>query len=400
MDYFSLLPAERIFDIALRLPIRSISKFCQTSNLFNEIVCDNEYFWHQKFVQDYKFDPDYNGSWKKLYSEYGNLWVSGHRYSGSISNITLIPDIKAVSVASGYEHTLVIDMNANVWAFGSNSHGQLGFEHNDTLTPKIIPNIKGKYVDASSNSSAIIDTNGILHIFGSIGNHIFLNAKKVSLGDRHLAIIDREDTLFTMGYNYHGQLGTGWDTGNSTIDRNSPVQIGLAKDVAVGGYHTVYIDMNDNVIAFGDNSDGQLGLGYISGLMTNQENTNVKAKSIAAGNAHTLVIDLDDNILSAGSNRSGELGLDQDRFNRDVQKRVNRFTPIPDFKAKSINAKGTCSAFIDLNNRAYIFGTYYKNIYKKSTYTPLPINGYSVRQISNGCGNLAIIATKFIYRYR
>jgi hypothetical protein len=134
MDYFSTLPAERIVDIALTLPVRSIRRLCQSSKRFNDIICDNDNFWRHKLMRDYNFIPEnYEGSMKYLYSVYGYLWLVGvslHE-GGTIFNPLLIPDIVPVSVATGYSHVLILDINANVWVFGNNFYRQILPKSND-----------------------------------------------------------------------------------------------------------------------------------------------------------------------------------------------------------------------------------------------------------------------------
>ena len=43
---------------------------------------------------------------------------------------TQIPNIKAKVVSCGNYHTMIIDLNNNVWAFGYNDYGQLGLGDN------------------------------------------------------------------------------------------------------------------------------------------------------------------------------------------------------------------------------------------------------------------------------
>ena len=83
MSYFDFLPPENIIDIALRLPISSISFYCQTNNRFNEAICDNQYFWKQKFFQDY-WPVNYTGDWKNLYESIMNVWVCGYNKFGEL----------------------------------------------------------------------------------------------------------------------------------------------------------------------------------------------------------------------------------------------------------------------------------------------------------------------------
>jgi hypothetical protein len=58
------------------LPLRNIVNLCLTSKRFNEVICDNEYFWRLKFIKDYKFVPNYTGNWKHLYKNFRNVVIT------------------------------------------------------------------------------------------------------------------------------------------------------------------------------------------------------------------------------------------------------------------------------------------------------------------------------------
>jgi hypothetical protein len=57
MDPFPKLPDELIIVQALNLPLSSLDDLCLTSRRFNELICDNEVFWNQRFLQDYQVVP-------------------------------------------------------------------------------------------------------------------------------------------------------------------------------------------------------------------------------------------------------------------------------------------------------------------------------------------------------
>ena len=110
-------PSELLILQALALDLSSISRLCQTSRRFDDVICNNELFWHQKFIQDFEFDPVlYTGSWKQLYEQYGSIWVMGNNQYGQLGlddtnnrlSPTLLPNIKARQVSAGGNHTVMI----------------------------------------------------------------------------------------------------------------------------------------------------------------------------------------------------------------------------------------------------------------------------------------------------
>src|SRR5690606_21823834 len=235
MDLFQDLPDELIILQALELDLPSITRLCQASSRFNQIICDNELFWRYKFIKDYQFNPIYyTGSWKLLYREYGSVWAFGMNDFGRLGPgdrqnryiPTRIPNLKAKFVSAGGFHTILIDLNNDVWAFGMNDFGRLGLgdEQNRNI-PTQIPNLKAKFASA---------------------------------GAYHSILIDLDDDAWAFGNNYSCQLGLGDEQ-----DRYIPTRIPnlKAKSVSAGAYHSILIDQNDDVWVFGSNDFGQLGLG-------------------------------------------------------------------------------------------------------------------------------------------
>jgi alpha-tubulin suppressor-like RCC1 family protein len=70
----------------------------------------------------------------------------------------MIPNIKARKVSAGIGHSLIIDLEGNVYAFGNNEDGQLGLGHIDEQNlpvPSLIPGIKAHQVAAGFTHSLI-----------------------------------------------------------------------------------------------------------------------------------------------------------------------------------------------------------------------------------------------------
>ncbi|KAM7270892.1 hypothetical protein ACFE04_030106 [Oxalis oulophora] len=121
--------------------------------------------------------------------------------------------IQIESVAAGLWHTLCVSADGDVYAFGGNQFGQLGTGGDQAETlPRLI--------DAPSLED--------------------VNAKVVSCGARHSAIITEDGKVFCWGWNKYGQLGLG-----DVIDRNIPSQVPVEgcvpKNVACGWWHTLLL---------------------------------------------------------------------------------------------------------------------------------------------------------------
>ncbi len=97
------------------------------------------------------------------------------------------------------------------------------------------------------------------------------------------------NNVWAFGYDDNGQLGLGYYI---NTNRNVPTKINgiKAKYVSCHFNNTVLIDMNNNVLSFGNNSFGQLGLGdYINRNVPTKIN-GIKAKSVSCGKNHTVLI--------------------------------------------------------------------------------------------------------------
>jgi alpha-tubulin suppressor-like RCC1 family protein len=216
MSSFDLLPSETVLNIALQVPLSSISSYCRTSKRSNNLICNNEYFWKLRFFKAHWSINNYTGSWKKLYEVFLNVWVCGNSIYGQLEigsekqAATQIPNFKAKQASVGRVHTVLINTNNNIWTFGHNQYGQLGLaDDQDRNIPTQIPNLK---------------------------------AQQVSTKNNHTVLIDIENNIWIFGQNENRELGLG-------DNRKIPIQIPhlKAKQISTEGYHTILIDLEDNV---------------------------------------------------------------------------------------------------------------------------------------------------------
>ena len=96
--------------------------------------------------------------------------------------------------------------------------------------------------------------------------------KTISAGVYHTIAIKTDGTLWAWGGNGDGQLGDG-----TYVDKNSPVQIGIATNwasISAGYAYTIATQTNGSLWAWGLNNNGQLGDGT-----TTQRNSPVQISS-------------------------------------------------------------------------------------------------------------------------
>jgi len=209
------------------------------------------------------------------------------------------------------------------------------------------------------------------------------SAKAVGGGYLHACALLDDDSVKCWGGNSQGQLGLGDTTLRGTAqgqmgDDLLPVDLGpgrSAKALAVGSYHACALLDDDSVKCWGQNGQGQLGLGDAGnrGLQPGQMGGNLppvnlgsgrSAKALAAGGYHTCALLDDDSVKCWGQNGYGQLGLGDTSWRGDgLNEMGDSLLPIdlgPGRSAKAI-ALGyyhTCALLDDDSIKCWGFNEY------------------------------------------
>jgi alpha-tubulin suppressor-like RCC1 family protein len=136
-----------------------------------------------------------------------------------------------------------------------------------------------------------------------------LNSLPISCGQYHAAVLKKDGTIATVGYNYSGQLGTG--NNNNAFAFIVPYNAGSnIIQVVCGGSHTAILKSDGSVMVTGENSSGQLGINTQDDMtsFTNMLNVNNDIIKVACGTNHTLVLKSDGTVWGTGNSSSGQLG--------------------------------------------------------------------------------------------
>ena len=175
--------------------------------------------------------------------------------------------IKIKQIACGTMHSILLDINGQVYSFGEGTYGKLGHGHdNDINQVTLLDDFNHEiiYINASADNSAFITKKHHLYICGS-GQSGFYGKKDdtlpqmiptriknlpttsiilVSLGEKHLAIIDDEYKCYTWGCNDYGQLGYYIDNDDDYHDFYYQAKEIILLNEDVADYHFIDVQCN------------------------------------------------------------------------------------------------------------------------------------------------------------
>lgn len=267
----------------------------------------------------------------------GTVWSWGDNLRGKLgggldsrskpSQVKGISDVIAIAV--GEYHTLALKKDGTVWSWGQNSSGQLGDGTTaDHAAPEQVAGLSDiTAISAGFSHSVALKSDGTVWSWGDdsysqLGDGKqdnethpvkainIQNAKAIAAGAYHTVALDADSYVWGWGDNSMGELGNG--ISGSTY--NSPTMAGglnHVTQIAAGYNFTMALTDNSGLWTWGDNSQGQLGLGTSAGTAVTlpsavQGSQNIVA--IAAENLHALSLDKDGTVRAWGDNSSGQLG--------------------------------------------------------------------------------------------
>ncbi len=239
-----------------------------------------------------------------------------------------LADIIAIAVGDDYRltngHTLALQADGTVWAWGENGSGQLG---DDTRlardTPSPVAGLQDAVAIAAGNRfSLALLADGTVRAWGSGGGGRLgqgaqwtsLSPGAVSgLGDivavsaasRHSLALARNGRVWTWG-----EIRS--RSGGMIALTPMPVEgIEHVVAVAAGPNHDLALTVDGRVWAWGENEYGELGNGTLHALAGEPRPVFGlhSIVAIAAGDHHSLALRADGTLWSWGSNYVGELGL-------------------------------------------------------------------------------------------
>lgn len=227
----------------------------------------------------------------------GQLWTWGKNspgghlgLGGSLAQNQLTKVNKTFKqISCGIDFMVGLDFDNNAWSWGSNQYGQLGNNTDQTscFSPvAVCGNITFSKLYCCYRSSFGIDNTGKLwswgqNIYGQLGdgtnisrltpvavcgNHTF---SYIVCGFYHVVGVDNTGKLWSWGQNSYGQLGANIPV--TTASRLTPVAVCTNVtfcDLVCTSYHSMGLDVNNQLWGWGYNNTGQLSNLDLSRVLT------------------------------------------------------------------------------------------------------------------------------------
>jgi alpha-tubulin suppressor-like RCC1 family protein len=297
----------------------------------------------------------------------------------AVDSTGVLEDKYLVQVASGTTHSMALDLSGHVYAWGENFYGQVGDE---TLVDRYIPVVASvishkKIVQIATGGfhSMALDEDGVVWAWGrnnqgqlGVGNTNvqetaiqvieITNIVAIDCGHEFSLALDASGHVYGWGRNNTGQVGIG----STVTPQSTPVQcLGALIDktitrITCGYRHSFAIDNSGNLYGWGSNIDSQIGTGSVDMNITSPVHVEMPrpvVQAAAATNHSLAVTDLGELYMWGLSNALGF----QDESNYEPQPRLLHS---PSSTAERVK-QAICGEVVTLmrlnNNKVYGWGS-------------------------------------------
>lgn len=268
----------------------------------------------------------------------GRLWYK-NIYGGLTHKYI---EFRFSDVSEGRAHYLALDQEGYLWAWGDNSHGQLGNGTTEDAGSPIAIYATKKFskVFAVDYISYAIDTNGNVYAWGSNEYNTVLNSTetkymeyygnidiqtlpykieslsgtkivKIDASYRAAIALDDEGYIYGWGINSYGQIGDGAIEQPTKLYENMKF-----KDISMGNMHSIFLTKEGKAYTAGAQYKGGLGNGNYSTSLDDYRSTleiplgfeDVVVTDVQAIDGSSAFLDEDGNVWTCGKNEYGQLG--------------------------------------------------------------------------------------------
>ncbi|MBN9661584.1 MAG: hypothetical protein J0H49_25535 [Acidobacteria bacterium] len=322
------------------------------------------------------------------------LPVAAHGIIGPLQ-ITNFSDV--VQVSGGESLTLILRGDGSVWSFrGAWSDDYSGAVVSPGLSQVALPSV-AIGVAASYTHFGVLLSDGTVRLAGSndmgqLGRPGITRSvtpelpaaetfcrftppaaqapkRRLSVGGLHFVGVSEDGSVWTGGQNSYGQLGIGF----AGPDVTSPAKVpGLSQMATASGgaMHTLALGLDGLVRSWGSNYSGALG----DGTQTDHSSPVLvpgltSVTQISAGGQHSMALRSDGSVWCWGSNYYGQIG--------DGTK-IDRFVPtqVPGLQGVvEIAAGGVISLALKSDGTVWMWGTLFGNTQSQEFPVPVQVEG-------------------------
>jgi alpha-tubulin suppressor-like RCC1 family protein len=269
--------------------------------------------------------------------EDGSVWEWGDNSVGELNGVKedyphsmpmQVPITNVKAISAGMFQNLALKNDGTIWAWGESVDGNLGnFSGNGTFNPIQIPitNISAIYAGKAWNF--VIKNDGTVwawgaNYYGQLGDGAYENSvNPVQIELSNVDYIDgngcfalKNGTIWAWGDNVYDTVGSrqvftgalGDNSPNTT--RSIPFEVKGFSDIigiSHGESHTLVLNGNGTVWAWGKDNKGQLGDGRVIGMFEYQNTPIVtkidNVKAVSAGGSQSMALKNDGTVWTWGA---------------------------------------------------------------------------------------------------
>lgn len=351
----SAIESQSVVDVSTRVDYSAFADVTSSATLLGSITYDA--FFTSSMTSDTTVSGDLSFiTFTRYATGDGADGALGNNATSRVYTLTELDTPNTWRSISMLQHALGLksvssDKSLNeLWGWGDNNSYQLGLgDTTDRLVPTRIGTANNwKEVSAGSFHSLAINNSGELYAWGSNSNGAtgrgFISGSTttptkigsatnwlyVSAGPFFSLAINTDGELWAWGDNSNGQLGL-----NDTTQRTTPTRVGTATDwvsISAGGETAVKfslaINSSGELYSWGSNGSGRTGLGLTSGntLVPTQVGSDTDWWKIEAADYHSLALKTNGEMWSWGGNSAGATGQNTSTGNTTTPTQVGTST--------------------------------------------------------------------------
>jgi hypothetical protein len=192
----------------------------------------------------------------------------------------------------------------------------------------------------------------------------------VVCGFEHCALVTSKGEVRTWGYGASGCLGHGDTNSYSFPTAVADLRGSVVVYMECGGYHNAAVTQDGELYVWGRGDVHQLGvplkrlckdeMGYVAlkpFLVKEFSRTNKKLKGVACGEAHTLVLDSEGTVYAFGWAEDGQLGLPRTELRNSIMtSSIRKVKALAGQRVIKVSAGSIFSACLDDAGQVYVWG--------------------------------------------